>query len=155
MLGTGSPAPNVLLEDTDGRAVSLTGLEVDRAALVFFMRSTSCPICNRHVQDLVRSRDAFAADGVQVLVAVPEDRTAAAAWKAKRGIPVPVLVGRGGVPHENFGLAKKMFGSMWQSGSVLIDAQGVIRHAHGSTMPTGAYDKKGIAEAVRQLRART
>ncbi|WP_026412804.1 peroxiredoxin family protein [Actinomadura oligospora] len=154
MLGTGSPAPDVLLEDTDGRATRLAALEADRAALVFFMRSTSCPVCNRHVQDLVRSRDTFAADGVQVFIAVPEDRAVARAWKAKRGVPFPVLVGRGGVPHESVGLSKKMFGSMRQSGSVLIDAQGVVRHAHGSTMPITAYDKKGITAAISQLNTR-
>ncbi|WP_225993235.1 hypothetical protein [Actinomadura rudentiformis] len=51
------------------------------------------------------------------------------------------------------GLGRKVFGSMQQSGSVLIDSQGVIRHAHGATMPTGGYDKKGITAAVQDLRA--
>lgn len=153
MLETGSPVPDVPLEDTDGRTVRLAGLGGDRAALVYFMRSTTCPICNRHVQDLVRARGEYAANGVQVYVAVPEDRETAAAWKGKRGVPFPVLVGRGGVPHETVGLERKMFGSMRQSGSVLIDAGGVVRHAHGATMPIASYDKKGIAEAVRRLAA--
>ncbi|MFC5180677.1 peroxiredoxin family protein [Actinomadura harenae] len=151
MLETGSLAPGVLLKDTDGHAVRLSALDAG-AALVYFMRSTSCPVCNRHVQDLVRSRAEFAAADVQVLIAVPEGREAAAAWKAKRDIPFSVLVGRDGAPHASVGLSRKVFGSMQQSGSVLVDAHGIVRHAHGSTMPTGAYDKKGIAAAVRGLR---
>ncbi|MCP2337632.1 peroxiredoxin family protein [Actinomadura rupiterrae] len=150
MLETGSPAPaDVALEDTDGQAVRLSG----QATLIYFMRSASCPICNRHVQDLVRSREEYAANGVEVCIAVPADRNEAAAWKAKRGVPFRVLVGRSGTPHEMLGLNRKMFGSMQQSGSVLVDADGVVRHAHAATMPISSYDRKGIAAAVQRLRA--
>nr|BFE87039.1 hypothetical protein GCM10020093_096400 [Planobispora longispora] len=51
------------------------------------------------------------------------------------------------------GLSRKVFGSLQQSGSVLIDSRGIVRHAHGATMPTGGYDRKGITAAVRALRA--
>ncbi|WP_433475904.1 peroxiredoxin family protein [Spirillospora sp. CA-142024] len=155
MLENGSPAPDVMLEDTDGQAVRLSDHKGDHAVLIYFMRSTSCPVCNRHVQDLVRRREEFAEDDVQVLVAVPADRQEAHAWKNKRRVPFPVLVGRRGTPHEMLGLSRKVFGSLQQSGSVLIDSQGIIRHAHGATMPTSAYDKKGISVAIQGLRADT
>lgn len=154
MLEIGSPAPDVVLEDTDGRAVRLSGPQGDHAMLVYFMRSTSCPVCNRHVHDLIRRRDEFAADNLRVFIAVPEDRRTAAEWKAKRRIPFPVLTGRHGTPHEMVGLGRKVFGSLQQSGSVLIDSQGVIRHAHAATMPTGGYDRKAITAALQALRAR-
>ncbi|TDD11529.1 redoxin domain-containing protein [Nonomuraea deserti] len=154
MLETGSPAPDVVLEHTDGRTVRLSDHRGHRAVLIYFMRATSCPVCNRHVQDLVRRRDEFAAGDVQVLVAVPEDRRAAAAWKARRRVPFPVLVGRHASPHQVMGLSRRVFGSLQQSGSILIDAQGVVRHAHGATMPTGAYQGKEITAAVQALRTR-
>ncbi|MEV0583653.1 peroxiredoxin family protein [Nonomuraea sp. NPDC050310] len=153
MLTIGSTAPDLVLEDTDGQAVRLSDHRGRQAVLVYFMRSTSCPICNRHVQDLVRSRGEFAAANVQVFVAVPEERAEAAAWKTRRQVPFPVLTGRRGTPHEMVGLSRKIFGSMQQSGDVLVDAQGVVRHAHGATMPTGAYDRKGIMAAIQELRA--
>ncbi|MFI7633300.1 peroxiredoxin family protein [Nonomuraea sp. NPDC049400] len=153
MLETGSPAPDVVLEDTDGQTVRLSDYRGKHAVLIYFMRSTSCPVCNRHVRDLIRRRDELAADNVHVFVAVPEDRQEAAAWKAKRQIPFPVLIGRRGTPHEMIGLSRKVFGSLQQSGDLLIDAQGVIRHAHGATMPTSGYDKNGITAAVQGLRA--
>jgi peroxiredoxin len=155
MLEAGSPAPDVVLEDTDGQPVRLSDYQGNHAVLIYFMRSTSCPVCYRHVQDLIRRRDEFAADNVRVLVAVPEDRPAAAEWKARRQIPFPVLTGRHNTPHEMIGLSRKVFGSMQQSGSILIDAQGIIRHAHGATVPTSAYDRKGITAAVQALRAHT
>ncbi|MEV4052811.1 redoxin domain-containing protein [Amycolatopsis sp. NPDC049688] len=146
MLEAGSPAPPLELEDTEGRTVRLA----DHAALLYFMRSTSCPVCNRHVRDLVESAGALA--GVRVYIAVPEDRAEAAAWRAKHRIPFPVLTGRRDTPHELVGLSRKVFGSMQQSGSVLVDAQGIVRHAHGATLPTGSYDRKGIFAAVARLR---
>ncbi|GAA4084032.1 peroxiredoxin family protein [Nonomuraea soli] len=152
MLENGSPAPDVVLEDTDGQAVRLSDYRGRHAVLVYFMRSTACPICNRHVQDLVRRRDELAAGNVKVLVAVPEDRRTAAAWKARRSIPFPVVVGRDGTPHELFGLDRKMLGSLQQSGTVLVDTGGVVRHAHGATLPTGGYLRKEISEAVGALR---
>ncbi|WP_214324347.1 peroxiredoxin family protein [Nonomuraea sediminis] len=154
MLENGSPMPDVVLEDTEGRTVRLSEYRGDHAVLVYFMRSASCPVCNQHIKDLVRRRDELAADNVKILVAVPEDRQEAAAWKDKRQIPFRVLVGRRGTPHEMVGLSRKAFGSMQQSGSILVDAAGIVRHAHGATMPTGAYDKKGITAAVQALRSR-
>jgi len=149
MLEPGSPAPSMVLEDTTGQDVRLP--DHQGAVLLYFMRSTSCPICNRHVQDLVTSSAEWA--GVRVLIAVPEDREHAAAWKARRRIPFPVLTGRRDSPHEMIGLSRKVFGAMQQSGSVLIDAHGVVRHAHGATLPTNSYDKNGIAAAVAALGA--
>lgn len=93
MLATGSPAPDVALEDTDGKTVRLSDYQGRQAVLIYFMRATSCPVCYRHVQDLVRSQNEFAANGVQVLIAVPEDRRTAAAWKAKRQLPSPCSSG--------------------------------------------------------------
>jgi peroxiredoxin len=152
VLEPGSPAPRLVLEDTDGQTVRLSDYEGRHAVLLFFMRSTSCPICNRHVRDLVQRADDLAADDVRVLIAVPEDRPEAARWKEKHGIPFPVLTGRRENPHELVGLSRKVFGSMQQSGSVLVDRQGIVRHAHGATLPTNSYDKPAIAAAIASLR---
>lgn len=154
MLEIGSAAPDVELEDTDGQAVRLSGQPGGRALLVYFTRSTSCPVCNRHVRDLARRSDEFAASNVAVLVAVPADRAEAAAWKDARGVPFPVVVGRRGTPHASIGLTRKVFGSMQQSGCLLIDSGGIVRHVLGATLPTGGYDAKSVTAAVRSLRAR-
>ncbi|MEJ2855720.1 MULTISPECIES: peroxiredoxin family protein [unclassified Saccharothrix] len=153
MLTPGSAAPEMVLQDTTGHTVRLSDHVGAHAVLLYFMRSTTCPVCNRHVRDLAADAERFAAAGVHVLIAVPEDRETAAAWRAKRGIEFPVLTALDGTPHEMVGLSRKVFGSMQQSGSVLVDSTGTVRHAHGSTLPTAAYDKKGIAAAVAALHA--
>ncbi|WP_370961920.1 peroxiredoxin family protein [Amycolatopsis sp. cg9] len=148
MLEPGTPLPPLELVDTAGRAVDLGG----HAVLLYFMRSTTCPVCRRHVRALAGNAETLAADGVRVLVAVPEDRETAAAWRAKHDVPFPVVTGRHGTPHEAVGLGKAVFGALQRSGSVLVDAGGVVRHAHSAALPTGSYDERGIAAAVAALR---
>lgn len=148
MLETGSPAPRLVLQDSAGRTVHLP--EPGHPVLLYFMRSTSCPVCNRHVRDLAARAEELT--GVHVLVVVPEGREEAAAWQARRGVPFPVLTGSSGVPHETVGLTRTLFGALRQSGSVLIDADGFVRHAHGASLPTAGYDRKGILAAVAGLR---
>jgi peroxiredoxin len=150
VLEAGSPAPRLVLEDTDGQTVQLPG---HHAVLLYFMRSTTCPVCRRHVRSLAEDAAALEAAGVRVLIAVPEDRTTAAAWRAKHEIPFPVLTAPRGTPHEPAGLNRAVFGALQRSGSILVDAEGVVRHAHSAILPTGSYDRAGIAAAVAALGA--
>ena len=142
-----------MVEDTTGQTVRLIDYQGKQAVLLFFLRSTSCPVCNRHVRGLVEDGEELAVANVHVLLAVPEDRDRATRWKAKQQIPFTVVTGRGAAPHAAFGLRKKIFGSMRQSGSILIDSRGIVRHAHGATMPTSALDRKAITAALASLRA--
>ena len=149
MLTNGSPLPALHVTDTDGRAMRLGA--GSGPTLLYFMRSASCAICNAHVRDLAGRADEFEAAGVRVIVAMPETRDAAAAWKAKREVPFVVVTGSEGTPHAALGLSRKLFGTMQQSGTVLVDAQGIVRHAQVATMPLQAYDQKAIASAVAAL----
>lgn len=40
---------------------------------------------------------------------------------------------------------RAVFGTLQRSGSVLVDAQGVVRHAHSATLPTAGFDRAGTA----------
>ncbi|MBF6164855.1 redoxin domain-containing protein [Streptomyces gardneri] len=155
MLATGSPAPEMEFEATTGQTWRLSDYRGVHSALLYFMRSTSCPICNRHVRDLVAHRDEFDSTNICVLIAVPEDRTAGLAWQTENGIPFPVLASSAGTPHESIGLTRNFFGTMQQSGTILIDSDGIIRHTHSATLPTNSYDRKGILAAVDSLGSRT
>lgn len=151
MLETGFTVPDIALEDTTGQAVRLADYRGTDNVLLYFMRSTGCPVCNSHVKDLAGRAAELAAAKVRVLVAVPEGRAEAAAWQKKRDLPFRVVTGQRGTPHEAVGLVKKVFGALQQSGSLLIDRGGVIRHAHAATMPINGYDKKGIVKAIDDL----
>jgi peroxiredoxin len=151
MLDVGTSVPVLTLEDSDGRPVRLSDFRGASPVLMYFMRTTTCPVCNGHVRDLVARSDEFDARGVVVLIVVPEGRTEAAAWKADNQVPYTVVTGETGTPHESVGLNKKVFGALQQSGSVLVDVDGVVRHAHAATLPPRAYDRKGLAAALDAL----
>lgn len=148
MLTPGSPMPAIELEDTTGHAWSLPG---QRATLIYFVRSTSCPICTHHVRDLIAHRNNFDANNIQVFIAIPEDAPTGSAWKARHAIPFPVLVGTATTPHESIGLSRKVFGSMQQSGTLLIDRNGLITHLRTATLPTAGYHRKALLAAMDAL----
>lgn len=148
MLEIGTVTPDIALEDTTGQPVRLADYRGRLNVLVYFMRSATCPVCNRHVKNLADHHAEYAARQVQILIAIPEGRDEAAEWAAKRQLPFPVVTGRRGSPHEAVGLMKRVFGSMQQSGTLLIDRTGIVRHAHAATMPTNSYDKRAIDRAL-------
>ena len=152
MLDVGS-TPAFTLEDTDGAPVDLAASGGPAGTFLYFMRTISCAQCNAHVQNLARTKADFDAKGVDIVIAVPDTREAAAAWKANKKVPFPVVVGTTGTANAEAGLAKKVFGLVMQSGGILLDRGGVVRYAHASTNPTASYDRKAVAEALDGLPA--
>ncbi|MFF0547018.1 peroxiredoxin family protein [Nocardia thailandica] len=149
MLETGVPAPDLRATDTAGATFSLADRRGVAPVLIYFARSTGCPVCAAHVRDLARRQGEFA--GVEVVVAVPEDQAAARAWRERHALPFTVLTGDDGAAHASIGLRRTMFGSMQQSGTVLVDAAGVVRYVRTATLPTGGYDRRETTEAVAAL----
>jgi peroxiredoxin len=135
MLETGSTVPAIALEDTAGRAVRLGDFRSTDNVLLYFMRSTSCPVCNGHVKDLSGRAAELVAANVRVLVAVPEGRAEAAAWQAKRELPFQVVTGKRGTPHEAVGLMRKVFGAM-QPRPCGDHAHQQLRHGKASPRPS-------------------
>jgi len=139
------------LRESDGKALSLDDYRGNDNVFVYFMRALSCAQCNAAVRTLTAQKDELEASGVKVIVAVPEDAESATAWKAKKGVPFPVVVGKDGTPHAEAGLLRKVFGAIQQSGGVLVDKQGVVRYAHVSTNPGASYNKAELATAIAGL----
>ena len=72
MLEISTAAPDLDLIDATGAPVRPRDY-LDRShVLLYFMRATTCPICVRHVRDLARHADEYAALGAKILVVVPE-----------------------------------------------------------------------------------
>jgi peroxiredoxin len=146
-------APSLSLVDTTGRDVTLGEGQSDNGTFVYFMRALTCPQCNAAVAKITKGRAAFDSAGVRVIIAVPEDRDAAAAWKGKKDVPFEVVVGKSGTAHEEVGLLKKVFGLLQQSGNILLDGNGIVRYAHVSTNPGGSYLEAEVTAAVAALPA--
>lgn len=139
------------VQEADGSSFDLLDYRGKDNVLVYFMRALSCMQCNAHVRTLVAQRDEFEAAHVQVVIAVPESAAAASAWKAKKSIPYPVVVGRSGTPHAEVGLLRKVFGALQESGAALVDGEGVIRYSHVGSNPGSSYSRADVAAAIREL----
>ncbi|WP_375399405.1 redoxin domain-containing protein [uncultured Amnibacterium sp.] len=151
-LETGSPL-TLHVRQSDGTPFDLDTYRGTSNVFVYFMRALNCAQCNSAVRTLTSQKDELAAADVQVVVAVPEDAAAATAWKAKRGVPFPVVVGQDGTPHAEAGLLKKVFGAIQQSGGVLLDKHGRVQYAHVSTNPGASYQRDELKAAVAALPA--
>jgi peroxiredoxin len=143
--------PSLSLVDTTGRDASVDGPATGNGTFVYFMRALTCPQCNASVAKMAKDRAAFDSAGVRVVIAVPEDRAAAAAWKVKKDVPFDVVVGKAGTAHEEVGLLRKVFGLVQQSGGMLLDGDGVVRYTHVSTNPGASYNEADVAAAIRAL----
>lgn len=141
------------VREADGTPFDLAAYRGASSVFVYFMRALACAQCNTAVRTLMSQREEFAAAGVQVVVAVPEEAAEAATWKAKRSVPFPVVVGIDGTPHADAGLLKKAFGAIQQSGGILLDREGVVRYAHVSTNPGSSYHRGDLAAAIAALPA--
>ncbi|WP_213816611.1 redoxin domain-containing protein [Glaciihabitans sp. dw_435] len=150
MIEIGS-TPTLSLVSTEGKSFDLKSNEGDKGVFVYFMRALSCAQCNAAVAKMAKGHDAFDKAGVRVVIAVPEDLASATAWKAKKALPFDVVVGQSGTAHEEVGLLRKVFGLLQQSGSILLDRDGVTRYAHVSTNPGASYNEAEVAGAIAQL----
>ncbi|MCU1413655.1 MAG: Alkyl hydroperoxide reductase subunit C-like protein [Microbacteriaceae bacterium] len=149
-LETGSTL-SLKLRNSDGTPFALEDYRGRDNVFVYFMRTISCAQCNSAVRTLASQRAQLESEGVKVVVAVPDDAADALAWKAKRDVPFPVVIGQDGTAHAEAGLLRKVFGAIQQSGGVLIDKQGVVRYSHVSTNPGASYQKADLAAAVAAL----
>jgi peroxiredoxin len=143
--------PTLALDDTDGSPIAIADHRGKDNVFIYFMRALSCAQCNAAVQNMAKNKADFDAANVTVLIAVPEDPQDAAAWKARKNIPFPVVVGRAGTAHAEVGLLRKVFGAIQQSGSILLDTNGVVRYTHVSTNPGASYNRGEVATAIAAL----
>lgn len=143
------------LTDTTGRPLRLANYRGRSMVFVYFMRATTCPQCNAAAQRLVERAAKFQAERVEVLIAVPETRDRAAEWKEKRKIPFTVVVGASGTVHAEAGLIRKVFGAIQQSGSILLDLDGIVRYRHIATNPGASYRAADVEAAIRSVASTT
>jgi peroxiredoxin len=143
--------PTLSLEDTAGNDLALEDYRGKDGVFIYFMRALSCAQCNAAVQNMAKNSADFDAASVKVIVAVPEELADAAAWKAKKNIPFPVVVGKTGTAHAEVGLLRKVFGALQQSGSILLDKDGAVRYTHVSTNPGASYNRAEVAAAIAAL----
>ena len=90
-LSVGSKAPEFSASDETGRAWSLKGLKGKTVVLYFYPKDNT-PGCTVEACDFRDRYDAFAKKKVVILGVSPDTAKSHAGFKAKHGLPFPLLV---------------------------------------------------------------
>lgn len=113
--------------------------------LVYFMRTSTCPVCHSHLKHIERARLAEQPLAPRTVVVVPGDSQAALAVESRH----PALAGRvfaSETAHEAVGLFAKA--GLQQSGSFVVDPTGTVLWARTATVPLGSYNEAEALEAL-------
>ncbi len=138
----GATLPNIPLLDASGGASHvLDGLGAG-GAVVFFMRSSTCPVCRAHVRELQRMSDAGLLRGARAIVITPGGADEAAAV-ARR---TTLRVFASGEHHRDVGLGR--FLALQHSGTFVVDASGRVLAQRASALPTSSFSRREILSAL-------
>ncbi|MBY0506547.1 MAG: AhpC/TSA family protein [Bryobacteraceae bacterium] len=100
----GMPAPDFLLPDLEGRAVSLSSLVAAGPAVLVFYRGGWCPYCNIHLRGLQKNLARIRAAGASLVAISPQLPDQSLSTSEKNELGFPVLSDVGNHVARRFGL---------------------------------------------------
>lgn len=150
----GAQFPDLELQDTEGRKTRLGEAMDGKPAVVYFLRSASCPVCRNHLKALARQHNAIATSGAQVLSVVPDGPEAAKELATWLGLPVPVFT-NSAHSHAEAGLEPVLWGKLQPSGTILLGKTRQVHYARHSAFPPMGYNERELLEALARGAHRT
>lgn len=139
----GTPFPELSVAASDGAFVSLrTILPADRAAVVFFMRTSSCPVCRAHIRALQRMAEAGELGDAHVVIVVPG---APADARAVQRITTLQTVASADA-HGAVGLGR--FLTLQHSGTFVLDPAQCVLARRTSALPTASFSRAEVRAAL-------
>lgn len=140
----GGPFPRLELQQ---RGTRFDPPHSPAGTLFYFMRTGDCPVCRAHVRRLAQLFPELKADGFSVVVVTPE---AKGALEVESSIAPPFPVVWGSQAHRGLGLGRVLFGTIQQSGTAVVDAEGLVLLLVRATLPTGAFPEDEVLELVKK-----
>lgn len=139
----GQAFPDIPVIAADGTTSRLAEhLAEGSASVVFFMRSSDCPVCRGHLRTLRRMEDAGELRGAHVVVIVPGGADRAAA--VQKATTFEVLASGDG--HQAVGLGR--FLALQHSGTFVLDAGRRVLTRRTSALPTSSFSAAEIRAAL-------
>jgi peroxiredoxin len=151
----GSPAPDFVLEDTEGKEWQLSRLQNQGWVVLIWVFADWCPVCHGEFHDLIEMREEFTKAGVQVFTIETHDTYRGRVmvgkelepeyWFAKesfidaytRKIWWPHLLDRAGAVAARYGADPLAFAVhaeyINRPATVIIDPDGIVRFAYPGT----------------------
>lgn len=141
----GTRLPDIELVGPDGTVATLAGVRDGRAAVVYFMRSSTCPVCHRHVATLVDLATSGRLGDRALVVLAPGDAADAATVRARHASPL-AGVHATGAGHAQVGLG--VFLALQHSGVLVVDDDGVVTYRRTGAVPVGNLDPAELLAAL-------
>lgn len=151
----GTPMPELGLRGPDGQGAGLSQVRAGRPAVLYFLRSTGCPVCVRHARGLVAlAAEGGLGPGVPVLLVVPggPDEAAGLRRKVPVGKEIDGLVSAwaSGAGHATAGLGR--FLALQHSGTFVLDPAGLVRYRRTAVLPTQSFSRPELLEALASMK---
>lgn len=149
--GVGAPAPDLVLPDQHGHALTLSELVADRHALLVFFPFAFSSICTGELLEIQLNIDEFVNERVQVVGISCDTRTSLRAWAAIEGYRFPLLSDfwPHGAASRAYGVFDETAGTA-SRGTFLVTPAMTVRwslvHGPGEHRPIGL-----LHDAVRHL----
>lgn len=147
----GDILPNAAVTRADAadqtKAVRLHDAIGPEGALVYFMRTSSCPICQQHLRTMVRMVQAGELSGLPVVVVVPGRPSDAEKIQQRFGAQLTIVSST--AAHAAMGLFVKV--GLQQSGTFIVDRNGRVTSQRVATMPTQGFNKEEATRAAAVL----
>jgi len=149
-VAVGSPAPLFTLPSNQHESVHLADMFGKHNVLLFFMREFSCPSCRQTVSQLKSMNTELAAADVSIYVIGGGDHKYAEQLATLYKLPFPVLADLKRDVYAQYGL-RKVVKFNQQSGTYLIDKQGILRYMRQATLAFQNFSARDLMDAVHQL----
>lgn len=150
--GTGTMAPEFVLEGTGGRTYRLSDYRGSGAILAFYP-SDFTPVCSRQFCSYRDDGDRLEALGVPMLGISPQSVESHEAFAAKHDLTLPLLSDPRKKVARSYGVVGP--GGLVRRSVFLVDASGVVRFRHVALFGLRYQDvgdlERAVAEARRAL----
>jgi peroxiredoxin Q/BCP len=147
MLQVNDKAPELNLQDEQGRPFSLAAHRGERVLLVFYPGDNT-PVCTRQMCDYRDGIEAFAGLGVRVVGISNDDADSHRKFKSKYNLPFTLLTDSDLAVAERFDSK----GLMGMKRSVfLIDEKGVIRYKHIESLAMFRRSRDELLKEIARL----
>lgn len=144
----GAAVPDFPLVDARGRASTLAAARNGRRAIVYFMRSNTCPVCLAHAAAIQRMLDAGEVADAAFLLILPGEAHEAIVTerrvRASGGSSAEVWASGNG--HGEVGLGR--FLGLQHSGTLVVDERGVLLAIRVRALPTGNFSRNEVVAAL-------
>jgi peroxiredoxin Q/BCP len=143
MLKPGSQAPEVALQDQDGRLFRLSSLRGKGPVVVFFYPKDETMICTKEACGFRDIHHEFVEQGATVIGISADSPSSHKAFALHRRLPFVLLSDPGDVAYRAFGL--RYFLGLKQRATFVVDTEGIIRSAFSNRRVASRHVRLAIA----------